>query len=317
MIRIAQAARPESGKGKWGVPPNQLRTGVTKDKPEGKLDGELEVRAFYGGWEKVFRCTDAKIADKIAWIMERIVANGKYIGYGQNNGQYPRTLVFDCLNQMGKPDPLQIKALCNCDCSSSAGASIYFAGIYEPKLRDMWTGTERAILLGTGKFVELTDALLLQSGRGIRRGDVLWKEGHTAIAVDTDNFVDTVPSRIANCKACNLRTGPGTEYKIIRALGSGSRVDEVSVSSNGWHQVIEAGTYGFVSGKYIAPLPTMTATGNVWLRKGAGTDKAKLIVIPQGATVYKTGRIDKVLLTTWHEVIYAGKQGYASGKYLR
>lgn len=316
MIRIAQAASSETH-GKWGVPPNQLRTGVTKDKPEGNLDGELNIIPFYSGWEKVFRCTDEKIADRIAWMMERIVANGKWIGYGQNNGQYPRTLVFDSLRRMAKPDPLEIKNLCNCDCSSSSGASVYFAGIHEEKLRDMWTGSERQILLGTGKFIELTDSLLLQSAVGAKRGDILWKTGHTAIVLDTDHTKDTIPCRIADCKACNLRKGPGTEYAIIRALSSGTRVDLVSKASNGWGQVIQAGTYGYVSPKYYKPLRAMKATGNVWLRKGAGTNNAQIIVIPQGETVYVTGKIERVGLTVWHECIYAGKQGYASGKYLR
>ena len=61
----------------------------------------------------------------------------------------------------------------------------------------------------------------------------------------------------------------------------------------------------------------MTATGNVWLRKGAGTEYNKIIVIPQGAKPYATGKTKKVNLTTWYECIYAGREGWASGKYLR
>ena len=306
MIRIAQAE-----------PPNQRRTGVTPAKPEGNLDGELSIEPFYSGWTACFRCNDSKIAEKIAWIMERAVANGNYIGYGQNNGTYPRTGVFDLLQMMAEKDPLKIKRLCNCDCSSLVGAAVYHAGISEKKLRDMWTGSERSILLGTGMFVEISDKQLLQSAVGIRRGDILWKSGHTAVAIDSDKQQETVPCRISNCKACNLRKGPGTDYAVITTLSGNTRVDLVNKASNGWGQVIYAGTYGFVSPKYYKPLPTMKATGNVWLRRGAGTGNAEIIVIPKGASVYATGRTQRLGLTTWYEVIYAGKEGWASGKYLR
>ena len=55
MIRIAQAASSEKGTA-YGSPPNQLRTGVTADKPYGNLDGELNIIPFYpSGWKAVFR----------------------------------------------------------------------------------------------------------------------------------------------------------------------------------------------------------------------------------------------------------------------
>lgn len=38
----------------------------------------------------------------------------------------------------------------------------------------------------TNAFVKLTDKDMLKSGKGIRRGDILWKSGHTAVALDTD-----------------------------------------------------------------------------------------------------------------------------------
>lgn len=316
MIRIAQAASSEYYSA-WGEPPNQRRTGVTPAKPGGNMDGELNVEAFYGPWEKVFRCTDSGIADKIAYLAEETVRNGAYGGYGQNNGKYPRTGLFDLLQMMSKKEPMQIKRLFNVDCSSMAGACVFFAGVNEPKLRDMWTGSARSILLGTGKFVEITDSVLLKSAVGIKRGDILWKTGHMAIALDSDKQQETVPCRISNCKACNLRKGPGTDYAVITTLSGHTRVDLVNKASNGWGQVIYAGTYGFVSPMYYKPLPTMKATGNVWLRRGAGTGNAEIIVIPKGASVYATGRTQRLGLTTWYEVIYAGKEGWASGKYLR
>ena len=72
MIRIAQASSSEvhtkSNPGKFGTPPNQLRTGVTAAKPYGNMDGELNVQAWYAyDWEAVFRPVNLQVADKMAW----------------------------------------------------------------------------------------------------------------------------------------------------------------------------------------------------------------------------------------------------------
>ena len=317
MIRIAQASSSETYSA-WGNPPNQRRTGVTASNPGGNMDGELNVMAFYGPWEKVFRCINTNVADRIAYLAEETVRNGKYGGYGQNNGKYPRTGLFDELKKMDKPEPMQIKNLFNVDCSSMSGACVYFAGVKDSHLRDMWTGTARDILLQTGQFVELTDKTLLQSGQGLKRGDLLWKTGHMAICLDTDGREQSTPAVIYNCTACNLRSGPGTEYNVVKVLHSGDRVELISRAENGWGQVKYGVSIGHVSPKYYKVLPTMKATGNVWLRKVAGkiTTDTEIIVIPKDATVYVTGEKKKVLLTTWYRTIYANREGWASGRYL-
>ena len=74
MLRLAQAASSEFGT-KYGTPPNQLRT-------PGKLDGELNVVNFYGGWQYVFRPKDEQTAERIADFVLGAVENGAYIGYG-------------------------------------------------------------------------------------------------------------------------------------------------------------------------------------------------------------------------------------------
>ena len=328
MIRLAQAASSEYF-GKYGTPPNQRRTGATAENPGGNMDGELNIVNFCtNGWTAVFRANNEKIAERIAWIVTRAVANGKWIGYGQaslasDGGKYPRTGVFDALmrldyTQTGAPDPLEIKTLCNCDCSSLMGAAVYFAGIHEPKLRDMWTGSQRSLLLGTGEFTELNDPELLQSAVGVRRGDIFWKPGHTAVAIDTDERPSYIPCWTVDCKAVNLRKGPGTDYAAIKELPCGVIMDYVSTNANGWMQVRYKGQFAFISPMYCKILPTMTATGDVWLRKEPKVDKAtEVIVIPKGATVYVTGETKRPILTKWYRAFYAGKEGWASEKYLK
>lgn len=317
MIRIAQAASSEYFSA-WGVPPNQRRTGVTPDNPGGNMDGELNVVPFYGPWEKVFRPVNSVIADRIAYIMEETVRNGAYGGYGQNNGQYPRTGLFDLLLKMDKPEPMKIKTLFNVDCSSSSGASIYFAGVRDKRLRDMWTGSAREILLSTGEFVELTDRTLIQSAVGIKRGDILWKTGHMAICLDTDAEQETEPYKVWYCVACNLRKGPSARDDVVKVLHPGDIVEKISTANNGWIQTKAGNDIGYLSPKFYKALDTLTSTFPTWLRSDCVIDeKTEIIVIPKGATVYITGETRKVGGRIWYKAIYAGKTGWASSRYLR
>ena len=326
MLRLAQAASSEFGT-EYGTPPNQRRT-------PGKMDGELNIVPFYGRWDFVFRPKSNSVAERIAYLMEGAVANPNHIGYGQDSlksdgGKYKRTGVFDALFQMSNPDTFKINTLCNCDCSSLVGACVYGAGkadsaLYNPSFRTMWTGNEREMLRNTCCFIELTDPLLLEIGTGLKRGDILlWfnpvtEKGHTAVALDTDDHLVITPYKITDCKACNIRKGPGTEYAVIHSIEAGEIVDVIATADNGWKRILLPDGFGYVSGKYAKkPLPTMTATGDVWLRKNAGKANAGIIVIPQKASVYVTGAKKKVSGTQWYEVIYGGHRGWSSGKLLK
>lgn len=319
MIRIGQASSSETYS-KFGTPPNQRRTGVTPAKPGGNMDGELNIEPFHSGFTAVFRCVDTKIADKMATFVERAIANGSHIGYGQNwiDTQYPMCGLYDALNESGETDPGKVTKLVNCTCATLIGDAAYFSGIYDPRFRLLNTGEQEAILMQTGKFIKLTDKDLLTVGRGCRRGDILHRIGHTAMILDTDLTEATEPRRIGNgAYRVNLRTGPGTENKIITEINENQIVELISTSSNGWGQVIYGGKIGFVSGKYLTHLDTAKASGDVWMRSEAGKSFDKIIVIPKGASVWISGDIKKVGLTPWYRVWFAGKTGWASGKYIK
>lgn len=317
MIRIAQAASSEYFTA-WGEPPNQRRTGATKENPGGNMDGELNVVPFYGPWEKVFRPVNSVIADRIAYLAEETVRNGAYGGYGQNNGKYPRTGLFDIMLKQTKPEPMQIKTLFNVDCSSMSGACVYHAGVQDKRLRDMWTGSAREILLSTGEFVEITDKTLIQSAVGIKRGDILWKTGHMAICLDSDSEQESVPVKVWYCTACNLRTGPSALDYRVKVLHPGDIVEWISTADNGWLQVKAGNDYGYISPKYYKRLDTLRCTFPTWLRTDCVIEEAtEIIVIPEGATAYITGETKKIVARTWYKSIYAGREGWASGKYLK
>lgn len=181
MIRIAQASSSEDFS-RYGKAPNQRRTGASRTKPEGNLDGELNIVDWYGGWEAVYRPIDGAVAERIANFAYRAVANGNYIGYSWSGN----TELFDALKAKGSTDPMDVDTYVNCDCCTLDGAAVYYAGIHDAGLRSMTTWKMDEVLMRTNAFIKLTDTAMLNNGKGIRRGDLLWKTGHCAVALDSD-----------------------------------------------------------------------------------------------------------------------------------
>lgn len=179
-MRIAQASSSENFT-RYGKAPNQRRTGASRAKPEGNLDGELNVVNWSGGWECVYRAIDDGVADRIANFMYRAVSNGNYIGYSWSGN----TGVFDALKAKNSTDPMDIDALVNCDCATLVGAAVYYSGIKIDGLRDLVTWKMNEILMESNAFIKLVSEDLCENGKGIRRGDILWRSGHTAVALDT------------------------------------------------------------------------------------------------------------------------------------
>lgn len=181
MIRIAQATSSETYT-KYGKAPNQRRTGVTTTKPEGNLDGELNIVEWYGPWEKVYRAVDPAVAEKIANFFYHAVANGSHIGYSWSGN----TELFDAMKAKGTDDPMDVDTPVNTDCCALAGAAIDHAGIHDGGLRSMTTWKMDEVLSRTNAFTVLTAKELCESGVGVQRGDLLWKTGHVACALDSD-----------------------------------------------------------------------------------------------------------------------------------
>lgn len=181
MIRIAQASSSENFT-KYGKAPNQRRTGASRAKPEGNLDGELNIVDWYGGWEAVYRPIDGEVAERIAEFMYNAVANGNYIGYSWDGG----TQIYDALTKKNSTNPKDIDTFVNTDCAKLIGDAVWFSGIKSDALHNLVTWRMDNVLMSTNAFIKLTDTAMLNNGKGIRRGDILWKTGHTAVALDSD-----------------------------------------------------------------------------------------------------------------------------------
>lgn len=181
MIRIAQASSSETFT-RYGIAPNQRRTGVTAAKPQGNLDGELNIINWDGGWEAVYRPIDPEVAEKIANIFYQAVANGSHIGYSWNGF----TGLFDWLKKHGSTNPADVDTPVNTDCTGLTGAAVYNAGIHDDRLRTLTTDKMDEVLMSTNAFLKLSGKDLCEKGKGIQRGDLLWRTGHAACALDSD-----------------------------------------------------------------------------------------------------------------------------------
>lgn len=116
--------------------------------------------------------------------------------------------------------------------------------------------------------------------------------------------------------ALNLRSGPGTSYKVLKVMPKGSAV-EVLQKNGDWYQVRYSGTTGFASRNYLTTGKPDTGTqiryttDELNLRKGPGVSFAIIAVMPRGSEV-------TVLNTSeaWPKVRYKTFEGYASPSYL-
>lgn len=149
----------------------------------------------------------------------------------------------------------------------------------------------------------------------------------------------TPPSKSAKGTAktsanLNMRSGAGTGNRILLTIPNGKTVKLTGSKNSGWYQVQYSSKTGWVSGKYLKniSMPSNTSkdtpkkddsktikaksaktTENLNMRSGNGTNHRIILTIPKGKKVSVTGSKK----SGWYPVKYAGKNGWASGKYLR
>lgn len=150
-------------------------------------------------------------------------------------------------------------------------------------------------------------------------------------------------SGTVNVSALNLRTGPGTNYGIIKSLYSGSKL-EVLEEISGWYKVSYSGNTGYVSKEFVtvdsntqAPTPTPPPSnvekpttppvieapvvqGKVAIisadvlnvRSGAGTNYSKIEVARYGnkfpILAHSNG---------WYKISINNKEGWVHGDYIK
>ena len=316
MIRLAQAASDEVY-GITGKIPGDQRQGPLN--PDGTQEGEVNIVPWYEyGWQSVFRPIDPAVAEKMAWICEDAAKNVN-VGYSQ---PYWRTF-WDAL-VAADFDASKIETPCGCHCASLIAGSANGAGLKVNPA--MYTGNERAALLNTGAFTELTDPAYTQIDTSLRRGDVLWKIGHTAIVLDDASDLDSQPY-IVTGNNLRLRPGPGTEYGPVMAyMKLGEIFNVYTLTDDGWAQGEYKGLVGYASLEYLAEVEdpdddgpeqvTYKTTAKTRIRSGPGTIFRTLAFVPAGEIVFFEGETEQVGKTTWYTVTWDNVTGWSSGKYL-
>ncbi len=148
----------------------------------------------------------------------------------------------------------------------------------------------------------------------------------TFLAIDTPPAAPSTPATTTD--AVNLRSGPGTSYRVLAVMPRGVSVTATGASSNGFLPVTYNGYTGWASRDYLrlgsepAPVPppppasvptgTAVTTAALNLRSGAGTGFAAIAIMPGGTRVVLTGQS----ANGFHSVSYNGRGGWASSAFL-
>ena len=175
-IKIGHASVDERGKA----------TGGTGGDQTGK---EVTVRRWYkGGWHTVLRPVRADLAEKSAKACEDACGN-KNVGYDQGGR--------NSLNSKAKAvgyDLAKIAETCECDCSSlmhvcaiAGGANLTY-GSNGYTTRNMVSG-----FVESGDYIKLTDSKYLTGDQHLMRGDILVKDGHTAMVLENGSKAEAAP----------------------------------------------------------------------------------------------------------------------------
>ena len=242
---------------------------------------EVYKRTWYSKpWHTVFRPKSATVAEKIAKAMEQACANNN-IGYDQ----YQRTTLYTLAKAKGW-DISKVATKCETDCSALVAVCCNAAGIAVSK--DMYTGNEKTVLNGTGKFTIYTAAKYVGGSSYLKRGDILLGNGHTAIVLSNGDKVETTDKKETTSTAkTKQKIASGTAQSISRPL---------------------AGTYKVTASKL-----------NV--RDKASTTSAVLVAIPKDTEVKNFGYYTEYDGTKWLYIQFNYKNvlytGFASSKYLK
>ena len=166
-----------------------------------------------GTWQYVFRAKDPAVAKKIAAAM-KAACNNNNIGYSQAD----RRSLYNIVSKNGWK--IAKAGKCNCDCSSLVSVCVNAAGIKVSP--DMYTGNELKLLKDTGKFTVYTGITFTQSASKLHTGDILLRNGHTAIVV---SGIEPKAKKASATKKTAAKKSIDTAVKAVKAGKYGNEPD--------------------------------------------------------------------------------------------
>lgn len=283
---------------------------------------EVRINTFYDGqvWQKIFRCKDADKARLIAQFMADACRND-CIGYDTGSTRY------SCWDEAMKVGSTAgITKPCNTDCSQLMDICVNLAGI--PVSKYLWTAIEDELLMSTGRFDRIMDQSILR-GNGVRIGDILWRDGHTAVCVEVNDTPSGGPDKTPKwvgeafgAKLINVYANPtGIEpLKAYSQLATGNLFDVCDESSTRFFVRIAGQYYGWIGKIYClrkTPQKTVTVQTNLHLRANAGAGYKSLAIMPKGTQIQYCDQKPASDGRPWDHVIYKGQYGFCSDRYVK
>ena len=282
---------------------------------------EVRINSFNDGqvWQKIFRCKDRAKARLIGQYMADACLNDN-IGYDTGNTRYS---AWDEAMKVGSTKG--ITKPCNTDCSQLMCICVNLAGI--PVSKYLWTAIEDELLMSTGQFIRITDQAMLR-GNGLQVGDILWRDGHTAVVVEADEApsgYDKTPKWVGEtfgAKLVDVYSDPTgtTPLKAWPQLATGNLFDVCDESGDRWYIRIAAQYYGWIDKRFClrkTPQRIATVSTDLHLRANAGAGYKSLAVMPRGAVVQYCDQKPASDGKPWDYLIYNGQYGFASDKYIK
>ena len=133
-------------------------------------------------------------------------------------------------------------------------------------------------------------------------------------------------ARVTNLTAddplLNVRTGPGTEYGVIRQLAQGNEVDVIEEYENGWAKINIVGQKGYVNARYLeitdrgSSVQTATVVNCAALNVRKTPNGAVSATIHKGDTVQIIGSGKDSDGDTWTKIQCGKISGFVWPKYI-
>lgn len=150
----------------------------------------------------------------------------------------------------------------------------------------------------------------------------------TLTGVDTQ-MQETLSTACVTASYLNVRTGPGTNYKIITALQKDTVVTVIGKFENGWYKLLCNNVSGYVSGDYLSFIDDNISEGTdsglhslsahalttdyLNVRTGPNSSYKKIGLLQPNTKVQITGVFPTV---NWYKIRYSNSFGYVCGDYL-
>jgi len=132
-----------------------------------------------------------------------------------------------------------------------------------------------------------------------------------------------VSATLRTTSAVNFRTGPSTDFRIIRLLDPNTSVDVIEQQSNGWSNVRHNGDTGFIRSDFLSAsgssssssqtvIATLRTTTGVNFRTGPSKDHSRIELLAVNTAV----DILENLSSGWSRVRHNGRTGYIASEFL-